>query len=361
MQILQLKKDNQKTVLAAAKKVLAAGGLVIFPTETTYGAGVLATSQSAVTKLLTYKSRREGKPLSIAVADQAMAEQYVSLNEQAKTLYSQLLPGPVTVVSLAKQGKLAPGVTSEFGTLGVRIPDYSFVLELVHDLGIPITATSANGSGKPRPYSIELLLKNLSAKQQSLIDLVIDAGTLPNNPPSTVIDTTLSTPVTLRQGAIAITAGGTATLLESGSAEETKRIAGQLSLQHWDTVGKNGLVFALDGPLGAGKTVFAQGVAQFLGIAERLTSPTYSYIQEYDFTRHQTKGLLYHCDLWKIDSAEACERLELEKLLGPNKIVVIEWFAQVENYIQPLLAKNNSKLVRIRLDETPTGHTLTLS
>lgn len=360
MQILQLKKDNQKTVLAAAKKVLAAGGLVIFPTETTYGAGVLATSESAVTKLLTYKSRREGKPLSIAVADQEMAEQYVSLNEQAKTLYSQLLPGPVTVVSLAKQGKLAPGVTSEFGTLGVRIADYSFVLELVRELGAPITATSANGSGKPRPYSIAALVKNLSAKQQSLIDLVIDAGTLPTNPPSTVIDTTLSTPVTLRQGAIEITSKDT-TILKSKSTEETKRIAGQLSLQHWDKVGKNGLVFALDGPLGAGKTVFAQGVAQFLGITERLTSPTYSYVQEYDFARHQTKGLLYHCDLWKIDSPEACKRLELETLFGQNTIVVLEWFAQVENYIQSLLAKNNSKLVRIRLDETPTGRTLTLS
>ncbi len=360
MQILKLKKDNQKNVLEVAKKVLAAGGLIIFPTETTYGAGVLATSEIAVEKLLTYKSRREGKPLSIAVTDQSMASEYVDLNEQAKALYQQLLPGPVTVVSQANLGKLATGVVSEFGTLGVRIPDYQFVLNLVRELGKPITATSANGSGKPRPYSIETMLKHLSAKQQSLIDLIIDAGTLPNNPPSTVIDTTLSTPITLRQGAIEIT-NKDATTLQSKSIEETKRIAGQLCLQHWDAVGKHGLVFALDGPLGAGKTVFAQGVAQFLGITERLTSPTYSYIQEYDFKRHQTNGMLYHCDLWKIDSAEACERLELEALLGPNKIVVIEWFAQVESYMAPLLAKNECKLVRVKLGETETGRTLDIS
>ncbi|MDA1079903.1 MAG: L-threonylcarbamoyladenylate synthase [bacterium] len=361
MQILELKKDNHQSVIAAAKKVLTAGGLVIFPTETTYGAGVLATNETAVEKLLAYKSRREGKPLSIAVADQTMASAYVDLNEQAKTLYSQLLPGPVTVVSWAKPDTLAPGVVSEFGTLGVRIPDYAFVLDLVRALDEPITATSANGSGKPRPYSIETMLQNLSATQRSLIDLIIDAGTLPTNPPSTVIDTTLSTPVTLRQGAVEVTPSTEAVTLESNSTEETKRIAGQLCLQHWDIVGKQGVVLALDGPLGAGKTVFAQGVAAFLGIAERLTSPTYSYIQEYDFARHQTKGMLYHCDLWKIDSIEACERLELEKLLGPNNITVIEWYEQVRTYLEPMLKKQNATLVKIKLAETPTGRTVHIS
>ncbi|NCN06302.1 MAG: threonylcarbamoyl-AMP synthase [Candidatus Pacebacteria bacterium] len=360
MQIIQLQKDNQKTVVVEATKTLSAGGLIIFPTETTYGAGVLATNTTAVEKLLAYKSRREGKPLSIAVADQKMASEYAVLNEQAKKLYKQLLPGPVTVVSQAKANKLAPGVVSEFGTLGVRVPDYQFVLALLRKLGEPITATSANGSGKPRPYSIETTLKHLSAKQQSLIDLVIDAGKLPHNPPSTVIDTTLSTPVTLRQGAIALTSKDS-TALVSKSTDETKHIAGQLCLQHWDGVNKNGLVLALDGPLGAGKTVFAQGVAQFLGITERLTSPTYSYIQEYDFTRHQTTGILYHCDLWKIDSAEACERLELEQLFGQNKIVIIEWFSQVQNYLEPLLANSEVQLIRLKIDEIPAGRTLTLS
>jgi len=361
MQIIQLTNLNQQVVLQVAQKVLAARGLMIFPTETTYGIGVIATSEAAVKRLLTYKSRREGKPLSIAVADQAMAERFVILNEQARVLYKQLLPGPVTVISQAKLGMLAPGVVSEFGTLGVRIPDYPFVLELVKLLGKPITATSANGSGKPRPYSVAALLSNLTVKQRSLIDLVLDAGTLPTNPPSTVIDTTLSTPVTLRQGAIVVDGSDTRTILRSNSLEETKRIAGKLCLQHWDAVAKSGLVFALDGPLGAGKTVFAQGVAEFLGVRERLTSPTYSYMQEYPFARHQTTGTLYHCDFWKIDAQATFERLELASVLGSSKVVVIEWFAQVQEYLQPLLAGYTSRLVHVQIGETPTGRTLTLA
>jgi len=341
------------TAIVTAKKVLAAGGLIIFPTETTYGAGVLATSESAVKKLLAYKSRREGKPLSIAVADQAMAEEYVMLNEQAKKIYAQLLPGPVTVVSQAIADSVAPEVISEFGTLGVRIPDYPFVLELVKQLGTPITATSANGSSKPRPYSIDTVLKHLSAKQRSLIDLIIDAGELPANPPSTVIDTTLSTPVTLRQGAVTVGEQSNLTTLTTKNADETKAVAGRLCLQHWDTLVKKGFIIALDGPLGAGKTVFAQGVAQFLGISEKITSPTYSYVQEYPYTRYQTSGLLVHADIWKIDTKEAFERLELAKLVQPGNVLIIEWFSQVPSGLKPD--------IRVQLSETIDGRSLAIS
>ena len=70
--------------VAQAVKVLKQGGLVIYPTETCYGAGVDATNQTAVDKLLAYKARREGRPLSVAVTDQTMASIYIKLNLTAK-------------------------------------------------------------------------------------------------------------------------------------------------------------------------------------------------------------------------------------------------------------------------------------
>jgi L-threonylcarbamoyladenylate synthase len=85
--------------MAQTKEILAQGGLVLFPTETTYGAGVDATNQLAVNKLLAYKSRREGKPLSVLVANPEMAGKFVEINDQAQQLYDQFLPGPVTVIS----------------------------------------------------------------------------------------------------------------------------------------------------------------------------------------------------------------------------------------------------------------------
>ena len=326
MQVIKLADQSPKEVINQAIEVLGRGGLVIYPTETVYGVGVDATSTEAVEKLLAYKSRREGKPLSIAVADQQMAAEFVELNEQAEKLYQRFLPGPYTIVSRGK-GVVAPGVESEFGTLGTRIPDYPLVLELVKKFGKPITATSANASGKKRPYTVQDVLDNLSAKQQSLIDLIIDAGELPRNEPSTVIDTTLSTPLTVR-GQFA--EGGQQ--FTTHSDQETRDLAGKLVLKNWNQIKEQGLLIALNGELGAGKTVFTQGVAKFLQINEPISSPTYSYMDEYDYQRHGVEGKLHHLDMWKVDSQEIFEQLGVSKLIKPNNVVVIEWWQQIANY-----------------------------
>lgn len=341
MKIINISKPaSWPDAMQKAREKVMAGGLIIFPTETTYGVGVDATNQKAVDKLLSYKGRREGKPLSIAVPGQKEAEKFVEVNESAERLYQRYLPGPVTVVS-RDLGRLAHGVASEFGTVGVRIPDYPFMLEFLEKLGRPLTATSANASGKARPYSIENLLSHLSARQRSLIDLILDAGELPPNPPSTVIDTTLSTPITLRAGEIDNLEGqagqnfgqpqGSQTLT-THQASETADLAGRLLLKNWDRLRSQGLVIGLDGPLGAGKTIFAKGAAQFLQIKDVITSPTYGYQQEYDFNKNGASGRLYHLDLWKIDTAKQLERLELEGLVGPNQLVIIEWWQQVSQF-----------------------------
>ena len=380
MKILNLKDTSEKEIITQTIEVLAAGGLIIFPTETTYGAGVNATNPKAVEKLLTYKSRREGKPLSIAVANKKMASEYVFINEQANKLIEQFLPGPVTVVcNVLKKSSdnfetkitnLAPGVTSEFGTLGIRIPDYKLILNLVGQYKKPITATSANASGKKRPYSVKDILNNLSKKQKNLIDLILDAGELPHNEPSTVIDTTLSTPISLRgsltssnknysSGVNNTSSTGNYAkfkmesdinkiILISKSEEETKEIAGRLLLKNWNEVGKNGLIIALDGNLGIGKTIFTKGIAKFLKITETVKSPTYSYIEEYDFKRHQTRGKLYHLDMWKVENEEMCERLEIEKLFGKNNIIVIEWFDQIAGFIIPKLGKTHILKINLK-------------
>jgi L-threonylcarbamoyladenylate synthase len=356
MQILDLTTSKPATAVERAVEVLRAGGLVVFPTETTYGAGVDATNPSAVQKLLAYKARREGKPLSIAVTDLEMAEQFVVVTEQARQLYHQFLPGPVTVVSTAVANTpLAPGVVSEFNTLGVRIPDYPLVIDIVRALGKPITATSANASDQKRPYAVADILNNTSAKQQSLIDLVLDAGTLPTRPPSTVIDTTLSTPLTLRDGGLSLGSlnlgDSRAITLHSTSQAETKALAGKLVLKHWNAVQDGPLVIGLDGSLGMGKTIFAKGVAEFLGIAETIASPTYTYSEEYSYQRHQTTGTFYHLDLWKVDSAEMLERLEIAQLLTPRSVVVIEWFNQGGEALQSLVAQAQATLLLVQFEQ----------
>jgi L-threonylcarbamoyladenylate synthase len=332
MKIIHLNNQTQSDVIKEAVTCLNQGGLVIYPTETLYGAGVDATNQQAVNKLLAYKSRREGKPLSIAVADQTMAEQYVKLTPQAENLYEKFLPGPYTIVSESKQ-TVADEVASEFNTLGIRIPDHQLILDLTKQLGKPLTSTSANVSGKKRPYQVKDIFEHTSKKQQELIDLVIDAGKLAKNPPSTVIDTTLSTPLTMRSSSNNRQEQQT---LISRNETETKQIAGKLLLKKWNQLKETGLLIGLNGKLGAGKTIFAKGLGQFLQIDQSITSPTYTYIKEYSYQRHQTSGIFYHIDTWKIDSKDQLETLEIDKLFSKNNVIAIEWWSQVKDYFADL-------------------------
>ena len=349
MEILKLdlsQKNQWPKIIQKAVTVLQHGGLVIYPTETVYGVGVDATNVKAVEKLLSYKSRREGKPMSIAVTDQKMAEKYVEINEQAQNFYQNFLPGPFTIVSKSKN-KVAKKVESEFRNLGIRIPDYEFILEMIKIFGSAITSTSANASGKKRPYTINDILINLSEKQKSLIDLIIDVGELPKNEPSTVIDTTLSTPITLR--------GKETNKKEdffSASEKETKELAGRLTLKNWNKLREKGLVFALNGQLGLGKTIFAKGVSQFLKIEDEVKSPSYSYMNEYDFNRENVKGIFYHIDAWRIDSKAEFEFLEIEKMIKANNIVLIEWWQQIVDYLPEEIRK---EAVVLNFEENKKG------
>ncbi len=359
MKTVSLQHTSRESIIQTTVEVLRAGGLVIFPTETTYGAGVDALNQAAVDKLLAYKARREGKPLSIAVENLEMAEKFVDVNDQAKKMYERFLPGPVTVVSQGR-GVVAKGVESEFGTLGVRIPAYPLVIDIVKKLQGPMTATSANASGEKRPYTIDDIFSALSEKQKNLIDLVIDAGELPHNPPSTVIDTTLSAPVIFRQGEREIFQPQTTVVFDSRSEQETKDIAKRLMLKNWNQVKEVGLVIGLNGSLGMGKTIFVKGAAEFLHISETITSPTYSYIQEYDFDRHDVKGKLFHLDVWKISNESEFDRLEVGNLIGPRQVVVIEWVNQIAPYLKKIMQKVPAKYLEIDFSEEKNQRQLLL-
>lgn len=336
MQIIKLNlkqaTDAELTrLIDQAIAVIKNGGLVIYPTETTYGIGANPHSTPAIDKLLQYKSRREGKPLSIAVNSQTMAEQYVKINQQAQNFYQRFLPGPYTVISqLKKTVDIDKRVASEFGTLGIRIPDYPLILKLIATLGHGITATSANASNQKRPYQISDILDNLSEKQQQLIDLIIDVGRLPKNEPSVVIDTTLSTPLALRGQLHKDTPY---TEFHSQSENETQELAMRLILKNWNKLKKEGLLFALTGELGMGKTIFAKGIAQFLKIKAEITSPTYSYLNEYTFQREGCQGTFYHLDAWKIDQQQDLALLKIDQLLKANQVMVIEWWDKIAKFL----------------------------
>ncbi len=328
MKILKYNEKIRATIIAEATKVLKKGGIFVFPTETCYGLAADATNPKAITKLYSYKMRREGKPLSVAVSDLKMAAKYVDINEMATNLYTNYLPGPITVVSKSK-GNLAKGVESEYGTLGIRIPDYPLVLDIVRNFGKPFTATSANASYLPKPYSIKALLKDTPLKSQKLIDLIIDAGELPRRETSTVVDTTMNNLNIMRPGQITLKKqlSKKAPVLSAKTTtnKQTVEFGGMNMLKYIDEPLDKPLVFFLSGEMGSGKTQFSKGLAEKLNIKEIIKSPTFTILNEYNYKLGERRGKFIHVDTWRIENIKDLESVGLDHYINAGNIIAVEW------------------------------------
>ncbi len=342
MKIIKIPSNNEKEVTNKALGILNSGGLVIYPTETCYGIGADATNQGAINKLLEYKTKKYGKAISIAVCNKKMAKEYVILNEIAENIYNNYLPGPITVVSRSKN-KVTKKVEADDGTLGVRIPKYILVLKLIKEFGKPITATSANVSYKKTPYSVQDILDNTSKKQQNLIDLIIDAGELPKNKPSTVINTTLNEPKILREGDVNLKLPK---IFISKSERETKNLAKKLIQKNKD-LGKKPIVFALQGELGTGKTQFTKGLGKALGIKEIILSPTFVLVKEYNLKiRNNLK--LFHVDTYRMFEQEEFVDIGFKDMVEQPNVIAIEWAEKVSKILRKL--KNSVHLTWIKFE-----------
>lgn len=117
----------------------------------------------------------------------------------------------------------------------------------------------------------------------------------------------------------------------SVSEEETRKIAFEFAKSL-----KPGAVISLRGSLGAGKTVFAKGIAEYLGITEAIVSPTFTLLQEYE-----GKLPMYHMDLYRLGDASEFEMIGGEELLYSKGITLIEWSEK----IQSMLPKNTYYVV----------------
>lgn len=307
---------------------LEKGGLVIMPTETVYIAAVDATNPEAVKKLVAYKNRPFGKPFSVGVTDLTMMQKYVGMNETALNLYNNFYPGPITIVSKGLH-KVAPGIESETGTLGIFVTDHKLTIDVIKKLGKPITTTSANASYQPRPFNIPTLLKQLSQKQKNLIDMIVDAGKIKYREASTVIDTTIDDPAVLRQGEIKLKDKEE---ILSRSEENTQNLGKELWLKYGKYQGKRAIIFALEGKMGAGKTQFTKGLAKAMGITEEVVSPTYDLLLSYQQTTNSQQ--LTHIDAWRMMDSSELEGLGFAKLINDRSVIAIEWVDRVADVVR---------------------------
>ncbi len=184
--------------VAEAARVLIAGGLVAFPTETVYGLGADATDGRAVARLYAAKGRPAFNPLIAHVVDLKTAQALARFNPKATRLAKAFWPGPLTLVlPKAAKCRVADLATAGLDTIAVRVPHHAVALEILAAFGKPVVAPSANRSGHVSPTRAEHVQADLAGR----IDLIIDGGATAVGVESTIV-ACLAEPLLLRPGGV---------------------------------------------------------------------------------------------------------------------------------------------------------------
>jgi len=183
----------KKNGIAMMVSVLKKGGIIIFPTETSYGIGADALDRKAILKVHNVKKQPTDKPISIIVPDIKTAEKFGEMGATAKKLVKKFMPGPFTLI--VKKQKTVPNILSR-KTMAFRISSDKTADSIARKFGSAITATSANIHGEQPIYSFRKAVEVFGGR----VDLIVDAGNLRKRRASTIYD--LARGKVLRNGPI---------------------------------------------------------------------------------------------------------------------------------------------------------------
>lgn len=182
-----------------AARLIRAGRLVAFPTETVYGLGADATSDPACAAIFSAKGRPRFNPLIVHVSDAAEAARHVVFSPAAAKLADRFWPGPLTLVLPRSEGcRLSLLVSAGLDTAAVRAPHHPVSQALLAAAGTPIAAPSANRSGEVSPTTAEHVMAGLGTS----VALILDGGPCAIGIESTVLDLSDAVPTLLRPGAV---------------------------------------------------------------------------------------------------------------------------------------------------------------
>lgn len=180
-----------------AAEILAAGGIIIYPTDTVYGLGCSVENKNAIERIHLIKRQAPGKPFSFVCSDLTHISEYAIVSNAAFKIMKHAVPGPYTFILPAAKMKTLPRIlVSKRKTVGIRVPASTITLAIVETLGHPILSTSVtaeDGTVLNDPARIAEEFRNR-------VDLIIDAGVL-HATPSTVLDLSGEQPIVVRQGA----------------------------------------------------------------------------------------------------------------------------------------------------------------
>jgi len=171
--ILKIDKDNpDKTSIMKATAILRDGGIIVSPTETLYGILGRADRNDIVREIYNIKKRNITAPCSIFVNSTNEMARLGEYNNTVEELASSFLPGPLTLVLKNLSSFKPPIIIDE--KIGFRLSSSPVIAAVLENLNCPLTATSANLSGRPEPSTIEEISKIFGEK----VNLYLDSGPL---------------------------------------------------------------------------------------------------------------------------------------------------------------------------------------
>ncbi len=186
---MYLKIDSHKITSAESAlivKSLRLGEVMVYPTDTIYGLGCLATNAKAINKIKIIKKRDKNKPLLILVSSLHMAKKYCFISKKQefslKKIWKSKRP---TSVILRHRNLLPKELNPKQEGIAVRLPKSDFLRKIIKTIGVPIVSTSFNVSGEPVWNEVSFLSKKRFKKNDP--ELVIDGGIL-NNQASRLIN-----------------------------------------------------------------------------------------------------------------------------------------------------------------------------
>ena len=176
--------SSKPELFSRAVTAIQQGEVIVFPTETFYGLGADALNSAAVEKVVSLKGRNLENPIAVVIADREMLKEVVAeVPPAALRLMERFWPGPLTLVLPAKKTLPAPLLNSS-GGIGIRISSHPAATRLARELGRPLTATSANPSGKEPARTVEEAIGYFSGH----VEIFLDGGRLGGTKGSTVVE-----------------------------------------------------------------------------------------------------------------------------------------------------------------------------
>lgn len=212
--------------VAEAARILRAGGLAAFPTETVYGLGADATNDDAVAAIFEAKGRPRFNPLIVHVSDTGAAQRLAEFDDRAHALANAFWPGALTLV-LPRTGDCAASrlVSAGLDTIAVRVPNHPLAQDLLRAAGVPLAAPSANASGRASPTTAQHVAESLGGR----VDMILDGGPCAIGIESTVVGLYADEVLLLRPGGVTrADLEAVAGPLEAASETEAPRSPGLL-------------------------------------------------------------------------------------------------------------------------------------